>query len=575
MKFTPKILGKKDKSKKVKKGTKVASQDGQKKIIKKNVTKKPLNETPSNTNTDNKTNEINENVNNKSINVNTQNKNVPKIVNSSEKVSSISKSVENNKKDILAKSKTSSTELKNKKETKIGFEIEDDTISEVSDDFLKSSIIHDSIEDSATEVELHPKTNKKDHHKDNDDTLIEDTNSSDNKEFSSEIADETLIVEDSQRILETDEEEIKKISKKANEHNKKSQIENDNVEDLINEIKSKRINKNNNQQSKATENTESIYDLLEQEEFNQSIDTEVYNKPINSEDAEIQKIVKEKITPKRKVGRPPKKPRGRKPGKKQVEVIVISDAEGSDDDNDDENISLAQKKTLIKKELEKGSSSKVKQEDEENPVENSLKRTNFAIEIEEHEEPIRQAKRAKTTKKNTSNNNDDDEITEQENQKAKKAKAAKAKANKTTKASKASKSNKTLVEDEAEDNDSSDTNQKKKANKKRKASSPMKKTNKKKKVNEDGHHGSSDGEDSDNISISSRTIADIIDNYRGTEISTTQKEIYRLAALKRKATLDRKRGRLSTPEITTQTIPDKPKDDKTEKKPKVYDPEKK
>jgi len=115
----------------------------------------------------------------------------------------------------------------------------------------------------------------------------------------------------------------------------------------------------------------------------------------------------------------------------------------------------------------------------------------------------------------------------------------------------------------------------KKKLRKRKSPSPRK-SPKKKKLNhsELGMNSSSDEEESENVNILSRTIADIIDNYRGTEISTTQKEIYRLAALKRKATLDRKRGRLTTPEIVTTTVPEKKEDENKEKKPKVYDPEK-
>jgi len=677
MKFTPKIGGKKDKLKKTKKVTKSTNPEGHKKIIKKNVTKKPTSEVPINSSnvitididTDKIASKIveqeniskhNETVNTKSITVNTishknnnesvvatsikakapQSKDVSKTTkttNESQTIKNVENKkagnviIENHKKDILAKSKA--TESKNKKEARKSIvDIEEDTISEISDDFLRSSTmeLNDSIEDSQTDMELLKKTSVKNNSKDNEETLIEEAENSDNssKELSSELADETLIIEDSQKILETDEEEINKFSKKNSDNKSKSEVTGDHVEVIIDEIKSKKSNnktknqsikklftdmmnknKESSKQNEVSEdestNDKSIYELLEQEEFNQSIDTEIYNKPINNEDEEVQQIVKEKTAPKRKVGRPPKKPRGRKPAKKQVELIVISDAENSDDDDDDETLSLAQKKTLIKKELEKNLPAKIKQEGEGSqliPV-SSLKRSNFTIEIEEQERPIRQIKRAKVTKKANKNSNNDEgsnenEMVEQENvsqevigekesasnvekEKAKNAKAAKAKTSKVqkaTKISKPTKTNKAATETEADaESESGDAaGQKKKANnKKRKAPSPTKKTNKKKKVNgEEGHHGSSDGEESDNISISSRTIADIIDNYRGTEISTTQKEIYRLAALKRKATLDRKRGRLSTPEITTQTVPEKPKDDKTEKKPKVYDPEK-
>jgi len=618
------------------------------------------------------------------------NKNVISIEKSNEKVkqsSNENKNEKNSKKSVAISKSTKNIILeqkvlnKNNKLTELKMkqsviEIEEDSIDEISDDNIKTLEIKDSIEESShdKEEEFNQHHQKKTIHskklQDNEDkTLVEDIevldgDSSDKieNEPSSEIAEETLIIDNSERILETNDEEI---VKKGNETSKKQIAGKENSKTKVSNSKRTRkdktdVDENDNEendndndieiidQSKEKEISKSIYDLLDQEEFNQSIDTSEYDKPINSNDIEIETIVQEKATPKKRVEKTPKKTRGRKSitPKKTIEVIVISDDEEEDinrNGREDQNLS---KDVIIKNEEEVVLPVEIKQEVDEiieqrinkSPkkavTRTSLKRLNKEIEnneveqeqernqdqIQEQEGPIRKIKRSRTTKKlnnkvqgeeneNINVNVDNDETNEpigqtQEQQqeeeevirnheKEKKTKKSKTtKCNKTSKTThknqKSSKISKTTsvehvttseTEDEhSEYNDmATDSTPKKKNSKKRKnTTSPSKKASKRKKVHHPHEDGTSSGneEEHEPIDISSRTIADIIDNYRGTEISTTQKEIYRLAALKRKATLDRKRGRLTTPEITTKTLPQKPVEDTQEKKPKVYDPKK-
>lgn len=660
MKFTPKV-GKKDKSKKTKKNNKVSStENNNKKVSKKSIsTKNPNNEVQQNKSksmnldtrhneNDINTNTVKTNENIKSITVNTiSNKNsiTSPIKNNKENnvsITSIKSAISptTNKKSSIEKSKITNsektkqnkvleqkvssknnklTELKNNKKI---IEIDEDSISEVSDDYVRTIELKDSIEDSSNEADHNDKLIKKnipEKLRDNEDrTLVEDVDISNSQntdklenEPSSEIADETLIIEDSERILETSDEEMRT---KENNGKTSKLTKRDQTKVIENEDNNNQIENNNKDIGKGKDTTDSIYDLLDQEEFNQSIDTEIYNNPINHNDKEIENIVHERIIPKRKVGRPPKKPRGRKITKKPVEVIVISD----DEDSNDGKINETNKKTVIKKEDENELPIKIKQEVDE--VEQTLKnnskevvartskkRLNREIEVDENEQTLRKMKKSKTSKKlnneiQNEDNNDDENI-EHENQdqeleeetvrihekekKAKKAKSAKtktssSKSSKVTKSSKKSKTTNTTTSETEEENSNNESaiesSPKKKTKKRKNTSSPSKKSSKKKKVHHENGSTSDneeqEEEENEPIDISSRTIADIIDNYRGTEISTTQKEIYRLAALKRKATLDRKRGRLSTPEITTTTVPQKPVNDDQEKKPKVYDPEK-
>jgi len=628
MKFTPKI-GKKDK--KSKKSTK-NSVSSNKKVVKKSVsTKNPskdLEKTSNNITINLDTNNVENNLNddkitNKSITVNTiknitipskENNNdlsvvtstksggVPvKPLNKKEKVTSNVSKTENN-------SISKNLEKPNKFKQNI-LEDEEDTISEVSDDDLKlngSIELKDSIEDSNSENEVQSALMKKTV-ADNEETLVEETDNS-NKELSSETADDTLIVEDSQRILETDEEEIEKISKKDEDTKQNEDDINDDVKELIKIILNDDVDKpKNNKNTKEMqsmkkfitglidenednseiqnkkrdkETSKSIYELLDQEEFNQSIDTEIYNKPINHEDAEIEDMVKEKVTTKRKAGRP-KKTKGKKLTKKNTNVIVISDDENNDESDNIEHEPIDN--ATVKKEAGNDLPVKVKQENAkvQSKLRISQKRSSSESDSdedsEEEENLLSRLKRQRISKKVVNNSDDDNNEMNNENEtrheKSKNVKSAKAKIARNQKSLKT-----TQTESESEHSETGDvTPRRKTATKKRKASSPSKKSTKRKKINnneEDNQQRSSDGEDSDNVSISSRTIADIIDNYRGTEISTTQKEIYRLAALKRKATLERKRGKSSTPEIMTQTVPEKPKEENVEKKPKVYDPEK-
>jgi len=637
MKFTPKI-GKKDK--KSKKNTK-NSISSNKKIVKKSVSTKnqtkELEKTSNNITINLDTNNVENNLNNdkitnKSITVNTiKNKNTittpAKENNNDLSVGTMTKSKgvqvkPSNKKVTSNVSKTVNYSINKNLDKPNKFkqsilEDEEDTISEVSDDYLKlngSIELKDSIEDSNSENEVQSTLIKK-AVADNEETLVEETDNS-NKELSSETADDTLIVEDSQRILETDEEEIEKISKKEDDTKQNEDDINDDVKELIKIILSDDVDKpKNNKNTKDMqsikkfitglmdeneddsevpdkkrdkENSESIYELLDKEEFNQSIDTEVYNKPINHEDDEIENMVKEKVTTKRKAGRP-KKTKGQKLTKKNPNVIVISD-----DENNDESDSIEHEpidNTTVKKEIGDELPVKVKQENAK--VQSGLRISQKRLsseddsdeDSEEEENLLSRLKRQRISKKVVNNSDDDNNDHGEMNnenetrmyEKSKNVKSIKAKITRNPKSLKT-----TQTESESEHSENGDATPKRKTvTKKRKASSPSKKSTKRKKINnnnsnsEDDHQQrSSDGEDSDNVSISSRTIADIIDNYRGTEISTTQKEIYRLAALKRKATLERKRGKSSTPEIMTQTVPEKPKEETIEKKPKVYDPEK-
>jgi hypothetical protein len=600
----------------------------------------------------------------------------------SKKSVAISKPQNNLSKNIILEQKVSNkdnklSELKMKQSV---IEVEEDSISELSDDNIKTLEIKDSIEESSHEKgdEFNQHPQKKIIHskklQDNEDkTLVEDVdvldgNNSDKieNEHSSEIADETLVIDDSERILETSDEEI---IKKGNETSKKQVAGKENSKTKVSNNKRTRKNKtdvdeNNNEdhnndieiidKNKEKEISKSIYDLLDQEEFNQSIDTSEYDKPINSNDIEIEAIVQEISTPRKRVERTPKKTRGRKPvtPKKPIEIIVISDDEEEDiNRNGGEGKNLS-KDIVIKSEKEEDLPVEIKQEVDEiieqrinkspkkvvtRAIRKRLNKEMENNEIEEEQEqnqnqepegPIRKVKRSRTTKKLNNNkiqreedeninvNVDEDEtgepidqIQEQQeeeeeeeevirsHEKEKKTKKSKTmKSNKTYKSThknqKSSKTSKTTsmqvehaiiseTEDEqSEYNDmASDSTPKKKTSKKRKnTTSPSKKTSKKKKVHYQHEDGISSGNEEEHehepVDISSRTIADIIDNYRGTEISTTQKEIYRLAALKRKATLDRKRGRITTPEITTKILTQKSVDDTQEKKPKVYDPKK-
>jgi len=224
-------------------------------------------------------------------------------------------------------------ELKNKL-----IDIDEDSISEVSDDYVRTLELKDSIEDSSNEDDINIKEINNivlRKFQDNEEkTLVEDIEVFDSQDvendLSNEVADDTLIIDSNGGMFETSDEEIRNKSKKdlnniKGDQRKQKDNENDNASNDGENIKL--INKD---QNKIVENEKiikdqinegknisgSIYDLLDQEEFNQSIDTDAYNKPINHNDEEIENIVHERIIPKRKIGRPPRKARSNKPAKK-------------------------------------------------------------------------------------------------------------------------------------------------------------------------------------------------------------------------------------------------------------------
>jgi hypothetical protein len=595
-------------------------------------------------------------------------KNAISIVQSNEKTK-INKNENKNEKNIkkpvaisklqsqIVKSKILEQKVprKSKKVTKLKkkqkmIEIDDDSISEMSDDYIKTREIQDSIEDSSNEEEINYSMKEivSEKFQDNEDiTLIDDIeimnidlDKLENKP-SNETSEETLIIDNSERILETSDEEIIKNEKEVL---KKQEVVDETLKGVctISSIKKKTsVNENNNANesvdpTRKNELVDSIYDILNKEEFNQSIDTTIYDQPINNNDTEIEDIIQKKSTPKRKDGNPLKKPSDRiyLTPKKQIEIIIISDDEEEKDVNCSEKVKTVTKSIILKG---KGDELpvKIKQEVDE-IIEQRINKSSQEVIVrapyerltrkkvivqneqnQEQEQPslIRKASCIRTTKNGNNNRaqgeeNEDTNIENDDNvqrnaeknenyeqnchnyeeeKKSKKSKSTKFKMSKTfskiqkssklSKSSKITNDNSTSSESEGnhfEDNEMKiDSTLNSKTSKKRKSISPSKIVSKKKKIYPLEENTSSINEkEHEPNDISSRTIADIIDNYHGTEISTTQKEVYRLAALKRKATLNKKRGILTTPEITTTTVPQKHVNDSQEKKPKVYDPNK-